>query len=266
MPIEIRMLLPVGTYGWISTICRPSMYSGTRGPGTLVVTVCTSGCGNRNAIRVPRASKVGAANPASSVSAWALTAWRLLLVVHLLAHLGQPGQRVGLADRQVHQDRGDPVVQRAPLLLGADGHGNHRADDLTVDQLAAPGQQVAEPSGDGREDHVVDGAADRLTDELDLPQALLRPFPAPVRAGRPVEGTGRRADQPACAGRQAPAEVEDLLAGGQVAGKGRDSGQLLERLEDGVAEPVRDQPRGRRRGPGPPRLAGGQRLGFRRGI
>jgi len=40
---------------------RPRTYSGARGPGTLVVTVGTSGCLTRKAACVPSASHMGAA-------------------------------------------------------------------------------------------------------------------------------------------------------------------------------------------------------------
>ncbi len=55
------------------------MYSGTRGPGTFVVTVWSSCWGNRIAVREPSASSVGAAKLPALVSTSAPAAWRLPL-------------------------------------------------------------------------------------------------------------------------------------------------------------------------------------------
>ena len=63
------------------------MYSGNRGPGTFVVTVCINDWGNRNVSREPSASRVGAAKPARPVSTSAPTAWRLLLRSSICARM-----------------------------------------------------------------------------------------------------------------------------------------------------------------------------------
>ena len=85
----------------------------------------------------------------------------------------------------------------AALLVGtADRHRHHRADDeLLRRQLAAGQQQVAEPAGDRGEDDVVDRAAERRPDGLELLELAVGPGPAPVRADRAVERAGGRGDR-----------------------------------------------------------------------
>ena len=63
-----------------------------RGPGTLVVTVWTSGCGSRKAAREPRVSTVGAAKPSIPVSSSTPAAWPVL------ASPGQPTTPAALQD------------------------------------------------------------------------------------------------------------------------------------------------------------------------
>ena len=125
------------------------------------------------------------------------------MLVHLAAHRGQPGHRVRLADGQVDEDGRDLVVQLPALVGLAHRDRHHRADHQPLAQRAAPLEQVAEAAGDGGEDDVVDGAAERRPDALELVELRVGPGPAPVRADRPVERAGGRRGQ--LAGREGDA-------------------------------------------------------------
>ena len=77
-------------------------------------------------------------------------------------------------------------------MLRAHRHRHKRADEAIVDRLAAALQQVAEAARDDGQHDVVDGAAERLADRLDVGEPAPRPVPAAVRANRAVERRGRR--------------------------------------------------------------------------
>ena len=145
------------------------------------------------------------------------------MALHRVADLGQPDDRVGLADRQVHEVGGDAVAERALLLVAADGDRDHRPHGgRAAHRLAAGQQPAAQRAGDGGQDHVVHRAAVGLAHPLvvvelgprDREPALLadgdverggrrRAGGHPGRRGEPADG----AEQPGrrrCAGRARP--------------------------------------------------------------
>ena len=133
------------------------MYSGARGPGTLVTTVWSSGCGSSEAARDPRASQQGpgeAQHPGEDLRADGLVG--ALEAVHLLADQRQPPQRVRLADGQVDQHRGHPVGD-CPCSSRRCGPRPAPGCARPGPSVSSPrdGQQVTEGPGDHGQQHVV---------------------------------------------------------------------------------------------------------------
>ena len=148
----------------------------------------------------------------------------------------------------------------------ADVDGHHRPQTGGRRRLAARDQQVAQRGGDEREDDVVDGAAQRALDRLDLLQRHLGHGDPAVLAERDVEAGPRRGDE------LVAHEQLDERAGGVEPLGG------APRMAHDVDEPPRWRPAavppgaGRRPGvsrldgPGASAAAGLRRAGLRLGV
>jgi hypothetical protein len=89
-------------------------------------------------------------------------------LVHFPLDQTEPPQRIRLADRQVGQDRGHPVGDRARFVRAADRYRDQAAHHHPVGQLTTFAQQVAEATGDRGEHDVVDSHAVGRADLLQL--------------------------------------------------------------------------------------------------
>ena len=108
----------------------------------------------------------------------------LLQVCHRSARPGRAARRVLAPDGQRGHHRRHLVAERAALHLGAHAHRDHRLQLEPVGVVPAAAQVPAERAGDGGEHHVVDGAAERVLDRLDVAQLGAHPGEAAVRADR----------------------------------------------------------------------------------
>ncbi len=143
----------------------------------------------------------------------------VLVAVHGGADRTEPGERVGVADRESHEVSGEPVALGVRGARAALGDGDERAGRDALAFVAALVQPAAQGAGDDRDEDVVDGAAGGLADVVHV-----------------VEVDGHARD-PAGAGglggeRGRGAHVE----GGQRRG-GTDV-QRAARVGQGVAQPV----------------------------
>ena len=94
-------------------------------------------------------------------------------------------------DRKRSHHRGDLVAERAVLFVGAHAH-RYQRPQLELLGVEAAGAQVAgQGSGDGREDDVVDRAAELVLYPLQLVEVGARPCEAPVGTDLDVKGRGR---------------------------------------------------------------------------
>ena len=101
-----------------------------------------------------------------------------------LRHDLEPLHRVLDVDGQRAAHRGDLVAELAVLVRGAD-RDRHLGPQLhALGAHAARVQPVAQRAGDDREDDVVDGAAERVLDPLELGEVGAHPVEAAVRADR----------------------------------------------------------------------------------
>ena len=102
---------------------------------------------------------------------------------------------IGLRHRQLHEQRGDPVSQREVLTRDADVHRDHRSQSPCRQWLAAGLKQRPQPArGDGQHD-VVDRAAERVLDLLQVRQRDAHDLETAPGADRPVEARVRRRAQ-----------------------------------------------------------------------
>ena len=135
---------------------------------------------------------VGGAKPESSVSTWAPTAWppcfSPLSSSRTMSsrasgswhHTGQRG----------HHGR-HAVAEVAALHVGAHAHRDHGLQLEAVGDLAAAAQVAAEGAGHGGQHHVVDRAAERVLDGLDVAQLGAHPGEAAVGPDGRVVGARR---------------------------------------------------------------------------
>ena len=108
----------------------------------------------------------------------------MLEAVHLRPQAVEAGGRVGNAYRQLGEHRRDSIVVDAALAGAAYRHRNKSADRAVVDPLAPCLEQVAQATGDDRQDDVVDGPAERGTHRLHVAQPHVGPRPGAVGADR----------------------------------------------------------------------------------
>ena len=92
----------------------------------------------------------------------------LLEAVHRLAHDLQPRDRVLDVDGQRRAHRGEPVAELVVLVARADRDGHERAQLQPLGAHAARAQPLLQRAGDDGEHDVVDRAAERVLDLLDV--------------------------------------------------------------------------------------------------
>ena len=148
--------------------------AGTAGPGTLVTTRLKKRWRDisRDAwsmiVERREAGQVGEHLGADRLAA-------RLEALQLLAHDVEPRHRLLAPHRQRRHHRGHAVAERAALDVRAHADRDHRLQLEPVGALPAAAQVAPERAGDGGQHHVVDGAAERVLDRLDVAQARRAP-------------------------------------------------------------------------------------------
>ena len=172
---------------------------------------------------------------------------RLLEILHLLVQGMHSLDGILQPDRQLREHRRDLVVIGPGRIIGADRHGHERAENASLDGLAATEQELPEATGDRGEHHIVDRAAVKRADLLDVHQPRPRPVPPSVRADRTVERAGRVAAQKRPQIRETAGDVDGLPGNAARTAHRRQHGpQPLERTGRTLRQRVSHQ-RGRAR-------------------
>ena len=161
----------------------------------------------------------------------------LLQAVHRRLDRAQPRDRVADVDRQRPAHHGDAVAEVALLVLGPRRHRDQRAQLQPLGAHAARVQPVAQRAADDGQDHVVDGAAERVLDLLEVLEPVAHDAVAAMRADLDVQRRRRRRVQPG------PGDLAEALGG------------LAERAQRRlrVAHDAQRAGRGARRGAAPAR-------------
>ena len=95
--------------------------------------------------------------------------------------------RVGDPDREIGQEGGQLVARLPALVRGTGRNGYQCTDAAAVDRLAAGDQVSAEPPGHRGHDDIVDRAANRVLDHLDVGEVRPGPLPSSSRPDRTVQ-------------------------------------------------------------------------------
>ncbi|CAN5218471.1 hypothetical protein BH20ACT24_BH20ACT24_20270 [soil metagenome] len=103
-----------------------------------------------------------------------------------------PSPSAHRADREIHEDRGDPVPHGGPsLVLRSNRHGHHGSQLAAPRRLSPPTQEPVERPGDRCQDDVIDAASEpvlHVLEGLDRGRGYGEPA---VRPDAPVERAGR---------------------------------------------------------------------------
>lgn len=82
-------------------------------------------------------------------------------------------------DRQLREHRRDLVVIAPGRIIGADRHGHERAENASLDGLAATEQQIPEATGDHGEHDIVDPSVELPPSQPPAPFLMIAAWPWP---------------------------------------------------------------------------------------
>ena len=180
-----------GTTGYTSSIRAPRQYSGTCGPGMLVIMRLAKRCActrARGETEHGRRRVLGQAEERGRADRLAA----FLEVGGGAPHRGQAHERIRLPDRERHEHRGDAVPELHALVVVAH---RHRAEDLQGQlgpELAPAVEQPRHRAPDPGEDDVVDRAAERGAHALHVVDGDAHGLEAATAPDRRVERQPRR--------------------------------------------------------------------------